>query len=213
MRRRAFGAGIGDRKVGTFAPITTTSFFPAKPLGCFGDGGAVLADDADLVAIMTSLRVHGKGEDKYDNVRIGLNARLDTIQAGVLLAKLEIFEDEIQARNRIAAAYGDLLGDMVTVPSLAEDCSSAWAQYTIRSERRDLIKAKLAEAGIPSAVYYVKPLHRQTAYRDFPIAGNGCPVADKACQEVLSLPMHPYLDEETQARIADVMRTTLLTVG
>jgi dTDP-4-amino-4,6-dideoxygalactose transaminase len=209
---QSFGARVDGRNVGGLAPITTTSFFPAKPLGCFGDGGAVFTDDAELTQIMGSLRVHGQGQDKYDNVRIGMNARLDTIQAAVLLAKLEIFADEIEARNRIAKAYSERLYDIVTVPELSSDATSAWAQYTIRSPKRDLIRSHLAEAGIPSVVYYVKPLHQQTAYHAFPVAGNGCPVADRASLEVLSLPMHPYLEPETQDLIADTIRTTL-TVG
>ncbi|MGI9436966.1 MAG: DegT/DnrJ/EryC1/StrS family aminotransferase [Geminicoccaceae bacterium] len=209
---QSFGASIGERKVGELAPITTTSFFPAKPLACFGDGGAVFTDDSELAQIMASLRVHGQGQDKYDNVRIGMNARLDTIQAAVLLSKLEIFKDEVEARNRIAEAYNERLKDTVIVPGLPADTTSAWAQYTIRSPKRDLIKNHLAEVGIPSVVYYVKPLHQQTAYRDFPVAGNGCPVAERASLEVLSLPMHPYLQPEVQDRIAATIRTAV-TVG
>lgn len=199
---QSFGARQGETKVGKLAPITTTSFFPAKPLGCFGDGGAVFTDDADLADKMRSLRVHGKGQDKYDNVIIGMNARLDTIQAAVLLAKLEIFADEIEARARVAESYHELLGDLVTVPRLQDGNTSAWAQYTLWSAHRDAIKAHLGEAGIPSVVYYVKPLHQQTAYKDYPVAMGGCPVAEKAAGSVLSLPMHPYLERPTQERIA-----------
>ncbi len=208
---QSFGATQGETKVGNLARITTTSFFPAKPLGCFGDGGAVFTDDAELADRMRSLRVHGKGQDKYDNVVIGMNARLDTIQAAVLLSKLEIFEDEIEARGRVAERYNDLLGDLVTVPRLADGNSSAWAQYTFWSEYRDLIKARLGEAGIPSVIYYMKPLHQQTAYKDYPLAGNGCPVAEKAAVNVLSLPMHPYLDASTQERIAAVIAEVVRT--
>jgi len=202
---QSFGAEQRQAKVGQLAPITTTSFFPAKPLGCFGDGGAVFTDDAALADKMRSLRVHGKGTDKYDNVVIGMNARLDTMQAAVLLSKLEIFQDEIEARGRVAARYNELLEDLVAVPRLAEGNTSAWAQYTLWSEHRDAIKARLGEAGIPSVVYYVKPLHQQTAYKEYPVAENGCPVSERAASNVLSLPMHPYLEPSTQERIASVL--------
>ena len=172
---QSFGADWRGRKVGTLAELTTTSFFPAKPLGCYGDGGAVFTDDPELAAVLRSLRVHGQGEDKYDNVRIGMNGRLDTVQAAILLAKLEIFADEILARQRAAARYDALLGGLVATPILRANVSSTWAQYTIRSSDRDALRRRLAAAGIPTAVYYPRPLHRQTAYRDFPVAEGGCP--------------------------------------
>jgi dTDP-4-amino-4,6-dideoxygalactose transaminase len=199
---QSFGADWHGRKVGTLARLTTTSFFPAKPLGCYGDGGAVFTDDAECAAVLHSLRVHGQGEDKYDNVRIGLNGRLDTVQAAILLTKLEIFADEILARQRAAARYDALLGDLVATPALRAGASSTWAQYTIRSPDRDALRKRLAAAGIPTAVYYPRPLHRQTAYRDFPVAEGGCPVAERLAAEVLSLPMHPYLDALTQEAVA-----------
>jgi dTDP-4-amino-4,6-dideoxygalactose transaminase len=208
---QSFGATWRGRKVGTLARLTTTSFFPAKPLGCYGDGGAVFTDDPELAAVMRSLRVHGQGEDKYDNVRIGMNARLDTLQAAILLAKLEIFADEIEARQRAAARYDALLADLVTTPFLREEASSTWAQYTVRSPDRDVLRKRLAAAGIPTAVYYPRPLHRQTAYRDFPVADGGCPVAERAATEVLSLPMHPYLDATTQEEIAAACATQTVT--
>lgn len=203
---QSFGANIRGRKVGTLAKITTTSFFPAKPLGCYGDGGAVLTDDANLAAAMRSLRVHGQGEDKYDNVRIGLNSRLDTIQAAVLLAKLEVFADEMEARQQAASRYDALLAGIVTLPVVREGVTSAWAQYTVRSSDRDDLSARLHEAGIPTNVYYSRPLHTQSAYRAFPVAKGACPVAEQAAREVLSLPMHPYLDVATQKRVAAAMR-------
>ena len=199
---QSFGADWRGRKVGTLAKLTTTSFFPAKPLGCYGDGGAVLTDDPELAAVIRSLRVHGQGEDKYDNVRIGMNARLDTVQAAILLTKLEIFADEIEARWRAAARYDALLGGLVATPFLREDASSTWAQYTIRSPDRDALRKQLATGGIPTAVYYPRPLHRQTAYRDFPVADGGCPIAERIATEVVSLPMHPYLNEAIQEKIA-----------
>jgi dTDP-4-amino-4,6-dideoxygalactose transaminase len=205
---QGFGASWRGRKTGTLAKLTTTSFFPAKPLGCYGDGGAVFTDDPELASVIRSLRVHGQGEDKYDNVRIGMNARLDTFQAAILLAKLEIFADEIEARQRAAARYDLLLANLVTTPSLREGASSAWAQYTVRTPDRDALRTRLAAAGIPTAVYYPRPLHRQTAYRDFPVADGGCPIADRLATEVLSLPMHPYLDIASQEKIAKTMGKT-----
>ena len=208
---QSFGGSYKGRRLGTFGQATTTSFFPAKPLGCYGDGGAIFTDDRALAETLRSLRVHGQGADKYDNVRIGMNGRLDTIQAAILLEKLRIFEDEIELRNVVASRYAAALGDVATVPSVAPDVVSTWAQYTIRvgAERRDALAADLKAQGIPTAIYYPKPLHRQTAYRDFPVAGNGLPVSDRLAGEVISLPMHPYLDEATQERIIAAVTTAL----
>jgi dTDP-4-amino-4,6-dideoxygalactose transaminase len=209
---QSFGAAYKGRKVGTLGDIATTSFFPAKPLGCYGDGGAVFTDSDEAIEVLKSLRVHGQGSDKYDNVRIGMNARLDTIQAAVLRQKLTIFADEIAARNRIADRYGELLSDVVAVPRLSDGCASVWAQYTVRLPPRcdrDRVAEQLKAAQIPTAVYYAKPLHRQTAYRHYPVAGNGLPISDRLAGEVLSLPMHPYLDAATQDRIADALRAAL----
>ena len=205
---QSFGAVYKGRNVGTLGDITTTSFFPAKPLGCYGDGGAVFTGDEESASVLRSLRVHGQGSDKYDNVRIGMNARLDTIQAAVLSAKLSIFADEIAARDRVAARYGEMLADLVTVPIVPPGLTSVWAQYTVRlspGRDRDRVAARLKACGVPTAVYYAKPLHRQTAYRDYPSAGNGLPVSERLAVEVLSLPMHPYLDEPTQTRIVDAL--------
>ena len=208
---QSFGASHKSRRVGTMGDITTTSFFPAKPLGCYGDGGAIFTEDDDVATVLKSLRVHGQGSDKYDNVRIGMNARLDTIQAAVLREKLTIFADEIEARNRIAARYSALLGDVAEVPNVPEASTSVWAQYTVRlpGRERDTIAAQLKASGIPTAVYYAKPLHQQTAYRTYPTAGNGLPVSDRIAAEVLSLPMHPYLDNPTQDRIVEAVREAL----
>jgi len=208
---QGFGATYKGRSVGTFGHATATSFFPAKPLGCYGDGGAVLTDDEELLSVLKSVRVHGQGSDKYDNVRLGLTARLDTIQAAVLIEKLKIFPEEIAARDRVAARYAEGLKDVAIVPVVPEGHTSVWAQYTIRlapGKRDDLAKALQAE-GIPTAIYYAKPLHRQTAYKHFPVAGNGLPVSEKLADEVISLPMHPYLDESTQDRIVDAVRRAL----
>jgi dTDP-4-amino-4,6-dideoxygalactose transaminase len=208
---QAFGATYKNRRVGALAPATATSFFPAKPLGCYGDGGAVLTDDDELADIMRSLRVHGEGRDKYDCVRIGINGRLDTIQAAVLIEKLKIFPEEIAARERIARRYSARLAEVATVPRLARGSTSVWAQYTIRLApgRRDGLAAALKAQGIPSAVYYHTPLHRQAAYRHFPVVDGGVPVSERLTEEVISLPMHAYLDEATQDRIIEAVRRAL----
>jgi dTDP-4-amino-4,6-dideoxygalactose transaminase len=209
---QGFGASYKGRRVGTFGLATATSFFPAKPLGCFGDGGAIFTDDADLAETLRSIRVHGQGSDKYDNVRLGLTGRLDTMQAAVLIEKLKIFEDEIEARNRVAERYARGLGNVVTVPRLASGCTSVWAQYTIRlpqGTNRDGFAAALKAQGIPTAIYYPKSMHQQTAYRDFPVADGGLPASEKLSDDVISLPMHAYLDEPAQDRIIGAVRAAL----
>ena len=206
---QGFGASYKGRKLGTVGHATATSFFPAKPLGCFGDGGAIFTDDAELAATLKSIRVHGQGTDKYDNVRIGLTARLDTMQAAILIEKLKIFDDEISARNKVADRYARGLGNIVTVPRLASGCSSVWAQYTIRLPKgvdRDGFAAALKEQGIPTAIYYPKSMHQQTAYRHFPVAEGGLPVSELLSADVISLPMHAYLDEATQDRVIAAVR-------
>jgi dTDP-4-amino-4,6-dideoxygalactose transaminase len=209
---QAFGASIDGRKLGTFAGMTATSFFPAKPLGCYGDGGAVLTDDDALADMLRSLRMHGQGSDRYDNVRIGLASRLDTIQAAVLREKLKIFPEEIEARNTVARRYAEGLGDLVTVPAVPEGFVSVWAQYTIRlaNGRRDALAAALKSEGIPTAIYYPIPLHRQQAYEAYPVGDGGCAVSERLASEVISLPMHAYLDPATQDRIIDAVRRMLM---
>jgi dTDP-4-amino-4,6-dideoxygalactose transaminase len=206
---QSFGATYKGKRVGTQALVTTTSFFPAKPLGCYGDGGAVFTDDDKVAEALRSIRVHGQGADKYDNVRIGMTGRLDTIQAAVLIEKLKIFQDEIEARNRIAARYAEGLKDVAIVPQVASGYGSVWAQYTIRVEKRDALAAVLSTRGVPTAIYYPKPLHRQEPYKRYPVAGNGLPVTDKLAAAVISLPMHPYLDEPTQDRVISAVREAL----
>jgi dTDP-4-amino-4,6-dideoxygalactose transaminase len=211
---QGFGASYKGRRLGTYGHATATSFFPAKPLGCFGDGGAIFTDDAELAATLRSIRVHGQGSDKYDNVRLGLTGRLDTMQAAILIEKLKIFDDEIAARNKVAERYARGLGNVVTVPHLAKGCSSVWAQYTIRLPRgvdRDGFAAALKAQGIPTAIYYVKSMHQQTAYRDYPVAEGGLPVSEKLSDDVISLPMHAYLDEPTQDRIIRAVRSAVST--
>jgi len=208
---QGFGGVYKGRKTGSIGRIASTSFFPAKPLGCYGDGGAIFFDDDALRETLVSLRVHGQGADKYDNVRVGMNGRMDTIQAAVLIEKLKLFPSEIEARNRIAQLYSDALEKHCIVPRVPAGLTSVWAQYTIRIDgnRRDAVAAKLKEAGIPTAIYYVKPMHRQTAYARFPVANNGLPVSDALAGEVLSLPMHPYLSEADQDRVVAALVAAL----
>jgi dTDP-4-amino-4,6-dideoxygalactose transaminase len=194
---QSFGASYKGRKVGNIGDIATTSFFPAKPLGCYGDGGAIFTNDDELAAVIKSLRIHGQGLDKYDNVRIGINGRLDTMQAAILLEKLEIFPDELMARQQIANAYNLGLKEIVQVPVVIGDTTSAWAQYTVRlSDNIDRVQimAGLKEIGFPTMIYYLKPLHVQKAYQCYLTAtGGSLPVCEKLAKEVLSLPMSGYV--------------------
>jgi dTDP-4-amino-4,6-dideoxygalactose transaminase len=208
---QSFGATYKGRKLGTLAPATATSFFPAKPLGCYGDGGAILTDDDDLAAQLKSLRVHGEGTDKYDAARIGITGRLDTIQAAILLEKLKIFPDEIVARNAVAQRYTSGLAGAAILPRVGNESTSVWAQYTIRLEpgRRDALAAALKGQGIPTAIYYAKPLHYQAAYRGFPVGAGGVPVSERLAEEVISLPMHAYLDRQVQDRIVAAVQRAL----
>jgi dTDP-4-amino-4,6-dideoxygalactose transaminase len=207
---QSFGASYRGRPLGTFALATATSFFPAKPFGCYGDGGAIFTDDDGLADTIRSLRVHGQGTDKYDNVRIGMTGRLDTIQAAVLIEKLKIFPDEIAARERIARRYSEALADVAMVPQVAPGSISVWAQYTLRvaAERRDALAAALNAQGIPTAIYYPIPLHRQGAYQHFP-AGDALGLSERLAAEVISLPMHAYLEPAVQDRIIAAARRAL----
>ena len=208
---QGFGATYNNRRLGTFGHVTATSFFPAKPLGCYGDGGAVMTDDDGIADALKSLRVHGQGSDKYNNVRIGLASRLDTVQAAILIEKLKIFPDEIDARNKVARRYNEKLADVAIVPSCPADSTSIWAQYTIRVEggRRDAVAATLKSEGIPTAIYYPIPVHRQQAYTQYPVGKGGVAVSERLASEVISLPMHAYLDVATQDRIIDATRRAL----
>ena len=211
---QGFGASYKGRRLGTLGHLTATSFFPAKPLGCFGDGGAIFTDDAGLAETLRSIRVHGQGADKYDNVRLGLTARLDTMQAAILIEKLKIFQDEIAARNRVAERYNRALGNVVTVPRLASGCTSVWAQYTIRLPKgvdRDGFAAALKAQGVPTAIYYGKSMHQQTAYKQYPVAEGGLPGCESLSQDVISLPMHAYLTEADQERIIAAVRGAIST--
>jgi dTDP-4-amino-4,6-dideoxygalactose transaminase len=206
---QSFGASYKGRRLGGLGITTTTSFFPAKPLGCFGDGGAIFTDDSEFAELLRSIRVHGQGSNKYDNVRFGLTARLDTVQAAILIEKLKIFDEEIAARNAIAARYTKGLNGIVTVPRVAAENTSVWAQYTIRlplGMDRSRFADKLKTQGIPTTIYYPKSMHQQAAYKHFPIAEGGVPVCERLSSDVISLPMHAYLDEVTQSRIIETVR-------
>jgi dTDP-4-amino-4,6-dideoxygalactose transaminase len=200
---QGFGATYRGKKLGTFGIATATSFFPAKPLGCYGDGGAVFTDDDALAARVKSIRLHGEGVDRSEAARIGITGRLDTIQAAVLIEKLKIFPDEIAARNQAAARYSQALADLAIVPRVGNESTSVWAQYTIKLKpgQRDKFAADLKAQGVPTAIYYTKPLHRQPAYRDYPVADGGVPVSEQLSGEVISLPMHAYLEPQDQDRI------------
>ncbi|PHS21621.1 MAG: aminotransferase DegT [Robiginitomaculum sp.] len=204
---QGFGCTLHGNHPLHWADVTTTSFFPAKPLGCYGDGGAVLTNCDETAEIIRSLRVHGKGGDKYDNVRIGMNSRLDTLQAAILIEKLAIFADEIERRNKVASRYCEALKDVVSaVPAMIDGGISTWAQFTIEHEDREGLAAHLKAHGVPSAIYYPKPMHMQTAYKDFPIGAGGLEVSEDKATRVISLPMHPYLDEGTQDVIIQAVR-------
>lgn len=214
---QGFGGKIGDRRACSFGDISTTSFFPAKPLGCYGDGGAVFTDDDDLAQLLRSIRVHGKGTMKYDNVRIGLNSRLDTIQAAILSIKLKAFHKEVKDVNEVADLYNKNiekydLANKVKIPHIPEGFYSSWAQYTLvtqSEEERNGIQSHLKNAGIPSMVYYPKPMHMQEAFKEKQFIS--CDVTESLCKTVISLPMHPYLSEDDNEQVvkavADYFRT------
>jgi dTDP-4-amino-4,6-dideoxygalactose transaminase len=203
---QAIGGSRQGKMCGAFGIVGSTSFYPAKPLGCYGDGGAMFTNDDELAEKLRSFAFHGKGESQYDNVRVGLNSRLDTIQAAILIEKLAILEDEMQARQRVAQRYEDGLAGVVKTAIIDNQSRSAFAQYAIESDDRDALKATLQENGIPSVIYYVKPLHQQVAYNRYPVAPGGLPVSEGLPSRILCLPMHPYLSAEDQDRIIGVIR-------
>lgn len=203
---QGLGGQAQGRRVGSLAPYTATSFFPSKPLGCYGDGGAIFTDDPAFADRLRSIRAHGRGADKYDIVRVGVNARLDTIQAAVLRVKLKAFEGELAARERVADAYDAVLCGIVETPARVPGLRSAWAQYTIRCDERDGLKAHLESAGIPTMVFYPRPMHLQPAYAAHGEGPGSLPVSEGLCRRVLSLPMHPDLEAATARRIANAVR-------
>lgn len=209
---QSFGGAFGNIHVGKIARMTATSFFPSKPLGCYGDGGAIFTDSDVLAAEVRSRRQHGQGEDRMTHVRIGMNGRLDTLQAAILLEKLAVFDDELTARDRIARRYNDALGDLVPVPEVMPGRTSAWAQYTVRlnaGERED-VRLAMERDGIPTAIYYHTALHQHAPYTGYP--RDALPVAEELAQTVLSLPMHPYLEPDLQDRIVDSFRAAVTEV-
>jgi dTDP-4-amino-4,6-dideoxygalactose transaminase len=204
---QSFGGEYKNKRVGSMGDITTTSFFPAKPLGCYGDGGAIFTDDDKLADKIDSIRLHGKGNQKYDNIRIGLNSRLDTLQAAILIEKLKIFPEELQLRAKISDTYSSKLENLnyLKVPKLQDHIKSAWAQYTLIVQNRNEIMAKLQSKDIPSVIYYPKTLDTQDGYKKFPSVSSGLDVSHHLMDSVMSLPMHPYLSEEKIEEITQVI--------
>lgn len=204
---QAYGSDIDGKSALNWVDALTVSFYPAKPLGCYGDGGAVLTNDEDLLKAMQSLHVHGEGETRYEYARIGINSRLDTIQAAILLAKLDVFRDEIAMRQRVADQYQDKLAQYVAVPVVKPGYQSTWAQYTVQVDNRDDFRAALADKGVPTAVYYPIPLHKQPPYQAYPVAPGGLPVTEAVADRVVSLPMYPdmpvaHIEQVAEAVIA-----------
>jgi len=202
---QSFGASSGGRRSCGLSSIGCTSFFPSKPLGCYGDGGACFTDDDDLAASMRQIRVHGQSR-RYHHPVLGVNGRMDTLQAAILLAKLEVFPDEVAARARVGGRYGELLSQLVVTPRIAAGNSSVYAQYTVQVERRDAVRKRLEEHGIPTAVHYPVPLHLQPVFAGLGLGEGSFPVAEAACRRVMSLPMHPYLSEPEMHTIAEQIR-------
>lgn len=204
---QGFGGEIEGKRAGSFGDIATTSFFPAKPLGCYGDGGAIFTNNDEYAALFRSYRVHGKGKDKYDNVRIGLNSRLDTIQAAVLLEKLSIFPDELINRNKLAKLYSEAIKGEFVLPQLPEGYVSSWAQYTIVSVERDTVMKKLAGLGVPTMIYYGTCMHQQKAFSELNYIDEDFPNASRLCKQVFSLPMHPYMIEQDAENIINAVNS------
>ena len=209
---QGLSGAIDGVRVGNLAPMTATSFFPAKPLGCFGDGGALFTRDEAMGETLRSLRGHGTGKAKYDIVRIGMNARLDTLQAAILLVKLTVLEDERHRREKLSRYYDSRLSNIIEAPARPEGYASAWAQYTIKLADRDAVQAALARSGIPTQIYYPRPMHLQSAYASYGHGEGSLPASENLSRRVLSLPMHPYMPEEVAARICDAL-CAVLRVG
>ncbi len=203
---QSLGASLNNKRVGTLADYTTTSFFPVKPLGCYGDGGAILTDETEKAALIKSLTVHGKGDHKYDNVRIGMNSRLDTLQAAILIEKLKIFDEELESRQKIAERYTSSLNGKIDSPETSKGIIPAWALYTLKSNKRDQIHSSLKQVGIPTVIYYPKPLNMQSGYSDCLVVPEGVPNSELLSNTVLSLPMHPYLAEDAQEFIINEIK-------
>lgn len=205
---QSFGGAYMGKRVGNLADIAATSFFPAKPLGGYGDGGALFTNDEKLTACLRSLREHGKGSHKYDNVRTGINGRMDTLQAAILLPKLEIFESELKNRQEVAGRYSSALKEFVKVPHIPDGLASAWAQYSVVTDHRESFLDLLKQRGIPTAIYYPRPLHLQTAFVHLGYQQGDFPLAEQISERIFSLPMHPYLDPADQDRIIEAIQKT-----
>ena len=203
---QSFGATYKGKLAGNLTDMAATSFFPAKPLGCYGDGGAIFTNNEALTERVRSIREHGKGSHKYDNVRVGINGRLDTLQAAILLSKLEIFDNELNKRQEVARYYSETLADIVKVPHVPDGLKSAWAQYSVLSDKREYFIDRLKEAGIPTAIYYLKPLHLQTAFSFLGYQQGDFPVSEEISERIFSLSMHPYLDQDAQIKIANALK-------
>lgn len=209
---QGFGGRICEKKACSFGDVAATSFFPAKPLGCYGDGGAIFTDDDALAAKIHSIHIHGQGADKYDNVRLGLNSRLDTMQAVILDAKLDIFEDELVRRNMVANRYTEELKDILDTPIVPENYFSSWAQYTLKvkeGQSREKIIEKLKKSGVPTAVYYPIPIHLSTAYAKLAYSQIDLSATEKIANKVFSIPMHPYLEEKEIMYICDAIKNSI----
>lgn len=203
---QGFGGEYKGRKSGTLGELSATSFYPPKPLGCYGDGGAVFTSNDALAEKIRSIRVHGEGVDKYDNIRIGLNARMDSIQAAVLKSKLTVFADEIRQRQRVAQNYSNALAGLVETPHVPADCKSVWAQYSVLSDHRQAIRSALQASGIPTVVYYPVPCHLSAAFRNLGYHPGDMPVAENVSGRIFSLPMHPYIEDCFAGQVAEVIQ-------
>ncbi len=206
---QSFGGSYDGKKVGSYGDITTTSFFPAKPLGCYGDGGAIFTQNEELASKIDSIRLHGRGQQKYENIRVGVNSRLDTIQAAILIEKLKIFPQEIKRRNHIAGLYTENLKEIVKTPLIISKAKSAWAQYTLSSDNRDSIRTLLQKNNIPTVIYYPLALSEQTGFSKYPKVSSGLNNSENLPKKVFSLPMHPYLKDEFPAHLADLLKETI----
>jgi UDP-2-acetamido-2-deoxy-ribo-hexuluronate aminotransferase len=206
---QSFGATYKGKKACSLAEVAATSFFPAKPLGGYGDGGAIFTNDDGLAEVLSSIRVHGQGRDRYDNIRIGLNGRLDTLQAAILLVKMDIFDQEVESRQTVAERYSKGLQGVVEVPFVTSHCTSVWAQYSVLSDQRQDLQGRLKAAGIPTAIYYPLPLHLQKAFAHLDYQPGDFPISEKAAKQIFSLPMHPYLQVEQQDLIIQSLRSVL----
>ncbi|WP_269476854.1 DegT/DnrJ/EryC1/StrS family aminotransferase [Hominibacterium faecale] len=210
---QGFGGNIEGKKAASFGNIAATSFFPAKPLGCYGDGGAIFTDDDQLADLIRSIHIHGQGVDKYDNVRIGLNSRLDTMQAVILLAKLKIFDEELERRNEVADLYSQQLEDLLEIPIVPNGYHSSWAQYTVKAEnqdQRDTIVKALKSQDIPVMIYYSVPAHKSTAYsKKIKVENDNLRICERLSSTVFSLPMHPYLEKHEITKICDAVKKSI----